>query len=107
MAFNLATFAYATDKISYSSFTATNDTALIRSVTSTNTIPTTLSAVIVSSPTTGGLLKIYSSTFTTANLVANISLTNIGYYDFRDVPMRGIYYATTVNSNGVTIIYKY
>lgn len=99
--------AFAGSPIAYSSFTATNDSALLRSATSTNTIVQTLSAVIVSSISTGGTLKIYNSTYTTANQVAAVSLGTVGLYQFNDVVMKGIFYTITNNAAGVTIIYKY
>lgn len=90
-----------------SSYTATNDTQLLRSQTSTNTIVRTLVGVIVSSPSSVGLLKIYNSTYTTAgSTVATISLATVQNYDFHSVVLRGIYYITTGNSNGVTILYR-
>lgn len=99
---------YAGGPVAYSSFTATNDTGkLLRSVTSTNTIVQTLSAVVVSSASAGGQLLIYNSTWTTTGQVANISLNVTGYYEFHDVVMKGITYSTTGNGSGVTIIYKY
>lgn len=103
-----STLAFAGGPIAYSSFTATNDTnKLLRSVTSTNTIVQTLSAVVVSSASVGGQLLIYNSTWTTTGQVANISLNNTGYYEFHDVVLKGITYSTTGNTSGVTIIYKY
>lgn len=99
--------AFAGGPIAYSSFTVTNDSALIRSATSTNTVVNTLSAVIVSSPTAGGMLKIYNSTWTTSNQVANISLATVQQYQFNDTVLKGIFYVITSNANGVTIIYKY
>jgi hypothetical protein len=103
-----STLAYAGGPVAYSSYTATNDTALLRSVTSTNTIVQTLSAVVVASTSpAGGVLKIYNSTWTTNNQIANIGLTTNGYYEFHDVVLKGIYYTTVGNTNGVTIIYKY
>lgn len=100
--------AFAGGSVAYSSYTATNDTALLRSATSTNTIAQTLSAVVVASTSpAGGVLKIYNSTWTTTNQIANIGLISTGYYEFHDVVVKGIYYTTVGNTNGVTIIYKY
>jgi hypothetical protein len=104
-----STLAHAGGPVAYSSFTLTTDSALIRPATSTNTIAQTLVAVNVSSASaaTGAVLKIFNSTFTTANQVASIALTSVGTYEFHDVVMKGIFYTTTGNSSGVTIIYKY
>ena len=103
-----STAAFAGGPIAYSSYTATNDTAVLRSATSTNTIVQTLSAVVVASTSpAGGFLKIYNSTWTTNNQIANIGLSTNGYYEFHDTVLKGIYYTTVGNTNGVTIIYKY
>lgn len=109
LALGLSSIAYAGGPIAYSSFTATTDSTLLRSATSTNTIVQTLTAVVVSSASaaSGAVLKIYNSTWTTSNQVAMISLTTVGYYPFNDTVLKGIFYTTTGNSSGVTIIYKY
>lgn len=104
----LSKMAYAGGPIAYSSYTATNETALLRSATSTNTIVQTLSAVIVSSASNaGGFLKIYNSTYTTSGQVIFVNTNVTGYYDLHDVVLKGIYYTTSGNNGGVTIIYKY
>ncbi len=102
-----ASIGYAEDGIYRASTTFSNDLALIQP--STNTVPQVLEAVVVGSASLGGLLTIYNSTFgaTTMSTITYINLTNTGFYDFKGIRVKGIYYRTTGNSNGITIIYKY
>lgn len=107
LAMACAGISFANDGIAHSSFTATNDTNLLmRSDTSTNTIVHTLTAVVVSSATAGGVLKIYNSTFSAVNPITFVDLGTVGVRQFFDIQVKGIFYTTTGNSNGVSIIYK-
>lgn len=94
----LATQSFA-DPITRSSYTQTSDTAYIAAQK--------LTAVIVSSAGITGNLKIYNSTHTTANQIANIHLMTLGEYHFEDAHVKGIYYVISGNTAaGVTILYK-
>lgn len=88
-----------------STWTATNETAILESTT---TVIHTLSQIIVSSASPNGLLLIVNSSFTiNASTIALINLAEVGTYDFKDLFVsKGLWYRTTGNSNGVTIIYK-
>lgn len=81
-----------------SSFTATNDGAHIAAMY--------LDKVIVGVASTGGVLKIYSSTHTTSVLISSISLATVATHNFENLAVKGIYYVTNSNANGVTILYK-
>lgn len=96
------------DQVSQSSFTTTNDVATLNSQTSTNTLSHTLIGVMVSCPTTGGILRIFNSSFTTAvmSTVAVINMNALGNYPFYNRILKGITYSISGNGNGVTIIYK-
>lgn len=84
--------------VNKSSFTQTNDTKYIAA--------NFLDKVVVGVATSGGTLEIYNSTWTTQVLVSSITLGTVFTHDFDDTRLRGLYYRTTGNSNGVTIIYK-
>ena len=82
-----------------SSFTRTADTVYIGS-------STYLDKVVIGIATSGGTLEIYNSTHTTSLMISSISLATAGMYDFNNLKVKGIYYRTTLATNGVTILYK-
>lgn len=67
-----------------------------------------LDKVIVGMPTASGVLEIFNSTFSTnANLIiSSISLASVRDVDFSNLQVRGIMWRTTLNTNGLTILYK-
>lgn len=103
-----SSYGFAEGSVVHSSFTITNESASVMKVdTATNTIAHVLSAVIVSSPSAGGTLKIFNSSFTVnAATVAIIGLGTVMTYPFNDLQLKGIMYAITANSAGVVIQYK-
>ncbi len=82
-----------------SSFTQTNESVYIGS-------STYMDKVVIGVASAGGNLQIYSSTHTTSVLVSSISLGTVGMYDFNNLKVKGVFYRTTGNVNGVTILYK-
>ncbi len=108
LALSCASVNYAST-VSYSSTTLTNDMQqTLRSTTSTNTVVQQLTAIIITSPTIGGVCKIFNSSYAVAAAtVAIIGMNTVGYYPFYDIPLKGITYTTSGNTNGVIIIYKY
>jgi hypothetical protein len=83
-----------------SSFTTTADTLLVVPNT-----PRALVAVVVSSPTVGGILTVYNSSGTATNPIGIVSLATIqtARYDVRI--SSGLTYTTNMANGGVTIIY--
>lgn len=104
-ALGLSTVCFAANDTSLSSFTATNDSAVI-TVPGSGVVAHVLSRILVSSTSAIGTIKIFNSTFTTTNPVATIHLGTVFMYDFDNLQLKGIFYTTTSNTNGVTIIYK-
>jgi hypothetical protein len=98
----LSTPAFA-DAVGRSSFTITNDTTKHISGTQPSSV---LMEVIVSSPTVGGLLRIYDSQGSATSQVANVTLQNAASYNFDLIISSGITYTTTLNGNGVTMIWR-
>jgi hypothetical protein len=95
-AFGLAVYP---NPVNRSCFTITNESAYVAS--------SFLDSVVVGSAGISGNLKIYNSTWTASGLIANISLTDEGSYDFKDMQVKGLFYVTTSNTpGGVTILYK-
>lgn len=95
--------AFAVDPLTIdrSSFTLSNESAYIAS-------STYLTRIIVSSATANAVLKIFNSTFTTvsASTIAIVDMSRVGMYDFGNTQVKGLFYVTTGNGNGVNIIYK-
>lgn len=65
-----------------------------------------LDKVVVGAASAGGVLELYNSTFTTSVLISSISLATVRYVDFSNLQVNGIYWRTSTNLSGVTIIYK-
>lgn len=65
-----------------------------------------LDVVMIGASTAGGVLEIYNSTFTTSVLISSISLATVGYRDFKNTSVKGIFWRTSTNTNGVTLLYK-
>lgn len=66
-----------------------------------------LDVVMIGMATAGGVLELYNSTFTTsAPLISSVSLATVGYRDFKNTQVKGLYWRTSSNTNGVTVIYK-
>jgi hypothetical protein len=100
---SLVTNCYAGDTVSFnrSSFTQTSDAGVYISSSGY------LDSVVIGVASTGGVLKIYNSSWTTNSvLVSSISLATVQNIYFNNVQLKGIYYVVDRNSNGVTIIYK-
>jgi hypothetical protein len=55
---------------------------------------------------TNGVLEVYNSTFTTTTLISSVSLATVGYRDFNNTKVKGIFWKASNNTNGVTILYK-
>lgn len=93
-------FAFADpNTLNRSSFTQTNETSYIAA--------THLDKVVVGVTSSNGVLVVYNSTHTTSSVVvSSISLGTVGTYDFNNTQVNGIYYKTTSNANGVSILYK-
>src|SRR5690349_13719393 len=81
-----------------SSMTQTNDTAYIAA--------SNIVGVIVGATSAGGNLTIWDSTYTTSVVVTSITLGTVFQYEFSDRKVSGIYYKTTANTAGVTILYR-
>ena len=65
-----------------------------------------LDSVVIGMATSGGVLEIYNSTFTTSVLISSISLATVGDRQFNNLAVKGLFYRVSTNTNGVTIIYK-
>lgn len=65
-----------------------------------------LDVVVIGMATSGGVLELYNSTFTTSVLISSISLATVGHRDFKNTKVRGLYWRTSTNTNGVSVIYK-
>lgn len=89
------------ESYSQSSFTLTNDSAAISSAK-------ILDKIIVPKATATGFLTIFNSTWSSqpSNCISSISLATVYEYDYTNMPVRGVFYTTTNNTNGFTIIYK-
>lgn len=86
------------------SYTATNETAA--EIQQGNQSVDFLHAVIISSATTGGVLKLYDSQGSASSLFALIDLSAKNDFAFDVWLSSGLTYTTSGNSNGVTIIYR-
>lgn len=82
-----------------SSFTQTNDTT--QRITAAY-----LDKIIISAASTGGVLTVYNSTWTTTPVISSITLGTVGTYHYNDLGVAGLVYTTISNTAGVTIIYK-
>jgi len=95
-------YALEPNTVNRSSFTQTNETAVIAA--------SYIDKVIVGVATAGGVLTIFNSTTTTPGfltvLVSSISLATVGTYDFYNTKVNGIVYRSVTATNGLTIIYK-
>jgi hypothetical protein len=97
----MATGAYALEPAivnKSSAITAANSTGAIQG--------RYLDKVVIGMATSGGVLELYSSTWTASVLISSVSLTAVGTFDFDDTQVKGLYCKTSSNTNGVTIIYK-
>lgn len=65
-----------------------------------------LDKIIVSMATSGGVLELYNSTFTTSVLIASCSLAAVTNHNFSNSEVKGLFWRTSSNTNGVQIIYK-
>ena len=83
-----------------SSFTATNDNGVYISSSMY------LDKVIVGVASANGVLRIYNSTHTASVLISSISLGTVATHDFSNLAVKGIFYDTDTNLNGVTILFK-
>lgn len=86
-----------------SSYTITNEqNALIP-----RTVPGSIFVgVILPTTTTNATLKIYDSSGTANNQIANIDMARSGAYRYDVVLSSGLTYSISNNANGVTILYK-
>ena len=98
-----ASASYAVSfEVNQASHTATNDT--LQQIGSTD--KSTFVGVIVSSPTSGGLLSVYNSQGAASSKVADVSLGTVQSPEYNVRMSSGITYSTTGNSGGVTILWR-
>lgn len=98
---SLASVSQALDVqlVNRSSFTLTNDSGYIAAEY--------LDKVIVGGASANGTIKLYNSTWTTSVQISSLTLVTAGItYHFNDLKVRGIFYTTTSNVGGVTVIYR-
>jgi hypothetical protein len=90
------------DQVSKASHTMTSESGYIAA--------RNLSRVMVGTTSSGGVCKIYNSTSaagaTVSTLISSFTMTVGNPLDFDNLNVKGIFYITTSNSNGITIIYK-
>jgi hypothetical protein len=86
------------DQVTKSSTTLTNESGYIAA--------RQLVRVLVGATSANGVLKIYNSTYTTSGLISSATLVTGNALDFENLNVKGIYYVTTGNTNGLTIIYR-
>lgn len=65
-----------------------------------------LDVVMIGAASAGGVLELYNSTFTTNGFISSVTLTTVGYLDFKNLAVQGIFWRIASNAAGVSIIYK-
>lgn len=65
-----------------------------------------LDKVIVAMTSSGGVLRLFNSTWTTSVQISSISLGTIATHDFSNMQVQGLFLSINNNANGVTILYK-
>jgi hypothetical protein len=86
-----------------------NKSSFIAVAAGTGYIPAEyLDKVIVGMPTASGVLEIFNSTFSTnaSLIISSISLASVRDINLTNMGVKGIMWRVTLNTNGVTILYK-
>lgn len=94
--------------VSYADSTDVHGSSAIVLANGTGYLPaSSIDKVVIGMATSGGVLEIYNSTFTTSGiLISSVSLATVGQREFGNTLVKGIFWRTSSNTNGVTIIYK-
>ena len=89
-------------EINKSSFTATNDTA--QRIAERGSV---LYAIVVGSPTFGGLVQVFDNRNATTNPIAKVLTTVPGTYTYNVYMSSGLTYTTSgTPSNGISILWR-
>lgn len=88
-----------------------NKSSAITAVNGTGYLPSNyLDTIMIGMATSGGVLEVYNATAsvhaTAATLISSVSLATVGYRDFSNLGVKGIFWRASTNTNGVTILYK-